>query len=246
MSLRDDLLPVFNDTRQVIDDLGLRRFQVTLRRRVWSGGKDVGDGTPTNQDIVITPSPKVRFQSPDARQMQYLLTSGGSIRDRYYLINKITPAYVDPLTGLSGGYSPDQLRLRVGPDLVNVEAIVVLVGDDGMKRECTQILLEDDRSFGYSMLCQEVDRPAVSLVSIAVTPSPAGVAVGASLRMVATGTFEDGDSYDITSTAKWTSSSGAVASVNVLGVAKGLSAGTSTITASVGGIVAPGVTLTVT
>jgi hypothetical protein len=242
MSIRDNALPKFNKARAKIAALGLRRFAVILRRRTWSGTR-IGEGTPTNLDIVITPAPAVHFQSPFADQMAGVLTAGGSIRDRYYLVDKITPAYVDR-AGVAGGYTPAQLRMRVGPDLKNVEPVVVLVGDDGVGRECTQMIFEDDKSFGYSMTLQEQDKPTISLVSIAVV-APGTVAVGTSKQMKAVGTFNDGSSYEITTIVKWTMLPNLAARVDVMGKVTTLATGTATLNASVGGIAAPASTVTV-
>jgi len=242
MSVRDNVLPPLDAARAVIAGLGLRRFSVTLRRRVWSGAT-IGAGTPTNFDIVLTPTPKVRFKSPFARQMEAIFAAGGKIEDRYFLIDKITPFY--NVNGVTGGYTPDQLQMKVGPDLQNVEPIVVLVGDDGLAKECTQVLFEEDRAFGHSMVVQETNRPSVRLVSLAITPNPAALTRPATLQMVAQGTFSDGNQYPVTPLVKWTSSAAGVATINVLGVAAGVSPGTSNIGASIGTIAAPVSVLTV-
>lgn len=59
MTLRDDVIPVVDDARQLIDDLGLRLDTVQTRRRSWSGGQP-GSGTATNTDVAITPKPRVK------------------------------------------------------------------------------------------------------------------------------------------------------------------------------------------
>ena len=243
MSIRDNVLPKLDVARTKIAQVGLRNMTVTLRRRTWSGAR-VGDGTPSDSDIVLVPSPRVRFLSPAGQQMTAIMQSGGSIRDRYYKIDKITPRYANT-DGSVGGYTPQELRMRVGPDVEAVEPIVVLVGDDGMLRECSQLVLEDDRSFGYSMVCQEKDKPSVALVSIAVTPSPAALTMPATLQLKAIGTFEDRSSYDVTSICKWSSGTPSVATVDLLGNLTGLAAGTSSIVASLNGITAPAIVLTV-
>jgi hypothetical protein len=242
MSIRDNALPKFDKARTKIAALGLRRFAVILRRRTWSGSR-IGEGTPTNLDIVLTPAPSVRLKSPFAAQMSGVLASGGSIRDRFYEVSKITPAYVDR-AGNAGGYSPAQLRMRVGPDLKNVEPVVVLIGDDGVARECTQVIFEDDRSFGYSMTLQEQDRASTSLASIAIV-APGSIVAGKSKQMHAVGTFNDGSSYDITTLVKWSMPASAVARVDVMGNVTALAAGTAALNASVGGILAPAATVTV-
>ncbi len=76
--------------------------------------------------------------------------------------------------------------------------------------------------------------PAVSLVSIAVTPQSVAAQPGDSKVFVATGTYSDGSTANI-STAAWASSSPLVATVVASsGVASALSAGTTQITATSG------------
>jgi hypothetical protein len=244
MSTRDKVLPKFDKARTKIASLGLRRFTVTLRRRVWSGTR-IGEGTPVNQDLVLTPTPRVRFKSPFAAQMSGVLMSGGSVRDRFYEIDKITPAYVDSL-GNPGGYTTTQLRMRVGADLKNVECVVVLVGDDGMARECSQLILEDDRSFGYSMTVQEMDKASTSLVTISIQPATVSLAAGDTLQMVAMGHFNDGSIYDITCLCSWKMPGYAIATVDVLGVVRAHGPGSAQLTAQMGGIVTPPRIVTVT
>jgi hypothetical protein len=242
MSIRDNALPKFDKARTKIAALGLRRFQVILRRRVWSGSR-VGEGTPTNQDMVLTPTPRVRFMSPFAKQMEYIVTSGGKIQDRYYKIDKITPAFTSGV--ITGGYSSRELNMAVGPDLKNVEPVVILIGDDGMARACEQILLEDDRSFGYSMTVQQRDGDSVAIASLAITaPTPLQATKKQQLAVVAT--FEDNSSFDITPLVLWTTADPTKATINLLGVATGVAAGTVQVGASMGRLAAPAATLTVT
>ena len=75
----------------------------------------------------------------------------------------------------------------------------------------------------------------VTLVSIAITPESASVLVGGTQQFTATGTYSDDSTADITAEAVWTSSNAAVATVEG-GLATGLALGTTTITATLGGI----------
>ncbi|HEV2341917.1 MAG TPA: Ig-like domain-containing protein [Candidatus Acidoferrales bacterium] len=79
-----------------------------------------------------------------------------------------------------------------------------------------------------------------ALVSIAVAPPSASIAANTSTSFRANGTFTDGSTQDVTSTASWSSSSATVANVSdtipTEGTAKGLTPGSSTITASSGKI----------
>lgn len=246
-TLRDALLPVADALRQLPQVFGLRRYGVTIRRRVWSGTYP-GDGTPVDQDIVLSPIPRVRNSfssstlSPQA--LQYILANGNVIDDRYYQIQSITPSYNDG-NGHAGGYTPQQLRLITSPDVKNVENIVVIVGDDGYKRDCVQVTFEQDRAFRYTMLVHESDRPRAGLSSLAIPTTPLTVAIGSRLQLTARGTFDDGDTSDLTPISVWASGSPAVATVDLLGNVSGVSAGTSTVTATLSGKTAS-VTVTVT
>ena len=73
------------------------------------------------------------------------------------------------------------------------------------------------------------------LTSIAITPAGGALPLGLSQQLVATGTFADGHSADITGVVTWTSSAPAVADIGAAnGLADGLTLGTTTITASSG------------
>jgi uncharacterized protein YjdB len=73
------------------------------------------------------------------------------------------------------------------------------------------------------------------LVSISVTPAKPVIAKGTTIALIATGTYADNTTKDITADATWTTSAPAVATVgNAVGsdgLVSGLTAGTATITA---------------
>ncbi len=73
------------------------------------------------------------------------------------------------------------------------------------------------------------------LVSISVTPPIDTIATGTTVSLTATGVFDDNSTADLTATATWTSSNDGIAGV-AGGVVSGNSAGTVTITASVGDV----------
>lgn len=79
--------------------------------------------------------------------------------------------------------------------------------------------------------------PAGALQSIAVTPANKSLGVGATQTFVATGSFTDGSTQNLTSQAVWDSSAPMVASIGAsTGVASGLATGTATIRATFGGV----------
>jgi uncharacterized protein YjdB len=79
-----------------------------------------------------------------------------------------------------------------------------------------------------------------TLVSLALTPAAPTCTVGTAQLFVATGTFSDASTQDITLNSHWSSSSGPVATIanapSVAGLANCKSAGTSTIGANSGGV----------
>jgi hypothetical protein len=89
--------------------------------------------------------------------------------------------------------------------------------------------------------------PAV-LVSLVVTPSSPSISVNASQQFTATGTYSDGSTQNLTAAVTWSSSSAAVAQISNAsgsnGLATGIAAGTTTITA-ISGSISKSVTLVV-
>jgi uncharacterized protein YjdB len=77
---------------------------------------------------------------------------------------------------------------------------------------------------------------APSMVSITVTPDGLTLAIGVNQPFVATATYSDGSTADLTSGVTWISSSTSVASINGSGLSTTLAAGSTTITATVGAL----------
>ncbi len=75
---------------------------------------------------------------------------------------------------------------------------------------------------------------AANLVSIAVTPANSSIAAGKTQQFTATGTYSDGTTKNLTSTASWTSTSPGVATINTAGLATAAAVGTTTINAASG------------
>jgi hypothetical protein len=85
-----------------------------------------------------------------------------------------------------------------------------------------------------------------TLVSIAVTPANPSIAKGATQQFLATGTYSDSSTQNITNSVTWASSNLSVATITAGGLASGVGSGTSNITATLGSVVSPVDTLTVT
>jgi hypothetical protein len=91
---------------------------------------------------------------------------------------------------------------------------------------------------------------ASKLQSIAITPpNPSVFSTQGTQQFVATGTFADGTTLDITNLVQWSSSSSSVATINKSGLATLVGSGTSTITATItssGSTISATTSLTVT
>jgi len=78
--------------------------------------------------------------------------------------------------------------------------------------------------------------PAATLTSIAVTPANPSINVGATQQFTATGTYSDNSTQNLTSQVTWVSATPTLATINAAGLATGVSAGTSSISATLSGI----------
>lgn len=72
----------------------------------------------------------------------------------------------------------------------------------------------------------------LALVSIGITPNGPSIALGTNQQFAATGTYADGSTLDLTSSASWSSTPTSVASINTTGLATSVSTGQATITAT--------------
>ena len=78
--------------------------------------------------------------------------------------------------------------------------------------------------------------PSATLNSITVTPANPAIASGSTQQFVATGTFSDNSTQNISSQVTWSSSNGGVATINSTGLATGVAGGSSTIKATQGSV----------
>ncbi|MDH4120647.1 MAG: Ig-like domain-containing protein [Deltaproteobacteria bacterium] len=91
-------------------------------------------------------------------------------------------------------------------------------------------------SLGGKSNTASVTVTGVALSFLTVTPATASLAVGFQQAFTATGTYMDGTSADVTTQVTWSATGGTgSASINAAGTATGISAGTVTITAALGG-----------
>jgi len=85
----------------------------------------------------------------------------------------------------------------------------------------------------------------ITYTHLEVTPASASVTVGNTASFTAKAFLSDGSNQDVTGSATWSTSDSSVAVVETAGVARGVAAGSASVSASFGGFTAAGV-LTVT
>jgi hypothetical protein len=86
---------------------------------------------------------------------------------------------------------------------------------------------------------------APTLTSIAVTPASPSIVKATTQQFTATGTYSDSSTKNLTTSVTWASGTMAVATISSGGLATGVAAGTSSITASLSGATSPADVLTV-
>jgi uncharacterized protein YjdB len=82
----------------------------------------------------------------------------------------------------------------------------------------------------------DVTSSGASLQAIAISPTGASVPANTSQQFSATGSYSDGSSRDITAIVTWNSSLSSVATITTNGLLTGVSAGSTTVSAILGGI----------
>ena len=89
MTLRDDLVPVIDESRQLVAELGLRAYSVVVRTRTWSGGEP-GLGTATDEDLVLAPTPKVSEPGP-----RLVAAAPGIVEEGDRYVSRISRTYTE-------------------------------------------------------------------------------------------------------------------------------------------------------
>jgi predicted GH43/DUF377 family glycosyl hydrolase len=140
--------------------------------------------------------------------------------------------------------NPDAIDLTTAAPITYADGSTVTLQYTG-----TDVLATDGGVLGnitIQSVTNNVPTPAPTLSSIAVTPSsPVSLAAGLTQQFMATGTYSDSSTADITSLVTWASDNNAVATISSAGLAIGVAAGTANITASLSSINSTPVTLTV-
>lgn len=131
MALREDLLPVFEDARQLIQDFGLRQHRVWVRLGTWSTG-EIHLGTLTNTSTEILPRPKCRPLGPSRLE-----------------VSKITPNHT------TGGWEPDDLLPAI---VAGQDFYFVVRGPDGTDVPHALVGVDSTRNFTFTLTLERLPR----------------------------------------------------------------------------------------
>ncbi len=139
VSARTSLLAMIDAARSIAgpDGLDLRTNFLTIRTRTWSGSV-IGDGTPTDSDLVLPKHYPVRYVTAAE-----IAVSGGQ-----YEIGDIAVNHITPSNGAGVGFTPTQLKPLVTED--NVELIYLITGAHA--GEYVIRTLETYRPFSYRLV----------------------------------------------------------------------------------------------
>lgn len=96
-TLRDSLLPVLQKFRNLSVDLGVRQYQVWLRKITWTGSR-VGLGTATTTDTYLGKPKFRRVSSKD-------VIAGSVMSEQMFEIGPFTPSHAQPVS------TPDTLAV---------------------------------------------------------------------------------------------------------------------------------------
>lgn len=102
-TLRDSLLPVLQRFRDLSVDLGVRQYQIWLRKVTWSGSR-VGQGTSTTTDTYLG-KPKFRRVSSED------IVAGSVMNEQMFEVGPFTPSHSQPVS------TPD--TLAVTPEMLS-------------------------------------------------------------------------------------------------------------------------------
>lgn len=149
MSIVSDSLPILDDARGILDDVGLRPYRVLLRITKWSGDRPGKGGkvvTETELFVADSKRPKVRQLSAED-----VIASGGTFSDRMFQIGPFTPAFS------GGGLSPSDLDPALdgdqSPQTIDFVLIGPGTGDAGIK--CSRVSDKLDSPFRYMVTVRQ-------------------------------------------------------------------------------------------
>lgn len=117
---------------------------------------------------------------------------------------------------------------------LSVDPVVATVNASGLATGVSSGSSEITASLAAYSATTNLNITQATLKALAITPVNTSFAPGVTTQFVATGTYSDGTSLDVTPSVSWSSADTEVATVDENGLATGIATGSSIITASLG------------
>ena len=173
---------------------------------------------------------------------------GATIASSVAMSQGTAPLPVNTWSHLAVTYDGSLLRYYVNGALVSSRAHQgeiasssnpLEIGGDRILGRYFEGKIDEVRVYNVALTQLQVQNDMVTplkaqLLSITVSPQGQAIDVGDQLQFTATGSYSDGRQQDLTTSATWTSSSAAIATVSTSGVVSGVSAGNVTLQAVFG------------
>ncbi|MDH5391833.1 MAG: Ig-like domain-containing protein [Gammaproteobacteria bacterium] len=155
----------------------------------------------------------------------------------------VSPGTVSIANGTSlaltatGTYS-DQTSQDISSDVswLSSNAAIATVNTQGQLSANSQGLVDISASMGDFISSSSVTVTSAVLVSINVTPVAASIAKGTSIALQASGVYSDQSTQNLTSQVSWQSNDSLKVRVSASGLVTGINTGSSSVSASLGGI----------
>ena len=165
---------------------------------------------------------------------------------------QLTPASASIASGTTLQYTVNQVYsdgsiqpVTAGLSWLSSSASVAGINSTGLATGLTPGQTTITVAYGSMTATASLAVTAATLSNIVVTPVTTVVGINGNVQFTATGVFTDNSTQDLTSQVVWSSSNASYALISAGGLASGLSAGTTTITAAYGSV-SGSATLTVT
>ncbi len=195
-----------------------------------SSGVSAGSSTISAILNGVTGSTSLTVQALPLAILTTSLPDG--VQDVSYSTALAAQGGVTPYTwSITSGLLPTGLSLNSSTGIISgtpaatgTFTVIIQTADSGSPQQMAT------RALTFSVSTQTI------LSSMTVTPANPTIAIGDSQQFTATGSYNDGTSQDLTSQVTWASTYTAVSTINSTGLSRGVSAGSSTITAMLNGV----------
>jgi uncharacterized protein YjdB len=156
---------------------------------------------------------------------------------------QLAPATASIASGTTQQYAVNQVYsdgsiqpVTAGLSWLSSSALVAGINSTGLATGITPGQTTITVAYGSMTATASLTVTAATLTNIVVTPLTTVVGINGNVQFTATGVFTDNSTQDLTSQVVWSSSNANYALISAGGLASGLSAGTTTITASYGNV----------